>query len=118
MKYTILDFRQNLREAFDKALAGEDVEIKRYDQVFRLVPEGKYEARKEDLEVMGGMIQTGQKLKSQVEDMAGQVTEPIQPVILKDNEQVKGFVKSLPKKSTIEYCQHGNVKGLCKKGCK
>jgi hypothetical protein len=44
------------------------------------------------------------------------LTQPIQPVIMKDNEQVKGQIVDLPKKPAkkSEYCKHGNLKKLCK----
>lgn len=37
MKYTVAEFRKNMREAFEAAERGELVEIERYDQSFYLV---------------------------------------------------------------------------------
>jgi hypothetical protein len=86
---------------------------------------------KEDVATLGKVVKTGERLQKQVQ-------KPLQAIQMEEGQVVVGRAETIPKTADevsedlnrkiasdaftggkkFDYCQHGNIKGLCKKGCK
>jgi hypothetical protein len=129
--YTVSEFRKNIKEALDIAFHGvEPVVIMRGDQVFTImrsyleVSDGNKVKINTPLE--GGKVEL--KEQPQVFNVLETNNEErrsanIRPDIPKTPDEVaedlnRKIASDAFRGKKFEYCSHGQVKGLCKKGCR